>query len=101
MKVTINTNEVSNISWGAKGTKRVAQNIVNLLNTFLYEIAYDRTLGLSGKFIDMPIDQAIAIATTEIIELITEREPRATVEEVQFIQIDENGNMVFKVVVDI
>ncbi|OPX45073.1 hypothetical protein CLHUN_13050 [Ruminiclostridium hungatei] len=64
-------------------------------------MAYDRTLGLSGDFIDKPLDQAIAIAAAELSDLITQREPRASLIEVQSASTDEDGNIQFKVVVEI
>lgn len=101
MEVIIDTSQKANINWNAKGTERIIQNIVNLLNTFRYEVAYDRTIGLTGKFIDKPLDHAVAEATSEMYELITIYEPRATLKEVQYIGLDDKGNMQFKVVVDI
>lgn len=101
MILEINTSDKTQIEWDAKGNDRTIQNVANLLSTFKYEVAYDRTLGLSGKFVDKPLDQAIAEATTEIIDLINEREPNANVTEVEYTGNDENGNMQFKVVIDI
>ncbi|MGF7431101.1 hypothetical protein PQV03_10090 [Thermoanaerobacterium thermosaccharolyticum] len=101
MLVTIDTSNISNINWSASGTDRVIQNVINIIKTFKYEVAYDRTMGLTGKFIDKPLDEAIAFATAELIEAITEREPRTTVKEANFTRLDEDGNMSFEVVVDV
>ncbi|RCX20873.1 hypothetical protein DFR58_10175 [Anaerobacterium chartisolvens] len=100
MQVTIEMSGIQ-INWTAKGNERITQNIINLLNTRKYEVAYDRTLGLSGAFIDMPLDRAIAETTAEIYDLISSREPRAELIEVLHTGIDEDGNMQFKVVVEI
>jgi phage baseplate assembly protein W len=100
MQITIDTLQ-RNINWGARGVDRIAQNITNLLSTFKYEVAYDRTLGMSGNFIDKPKDVAIALATAEIYELIALREPRAKVVDVLFVGLYENENMQFKVVVEV
>ncbi len=99
MEVIVDTSK--GISWVSKGNDRIVQNIINLLNTRKYEVAYDRTLGLSGDFIDKPSDEAIAIITAEVSDLISTREPRAELIEVLYAGTDENGNMQFKVVVDI
>jgi predicted component of type VI protein secretion system len=99
MEVIIDTSQ--GISWASKGNDRIIQNIINLLNTRKYEVAYDRTLGLSGDFIDKPSDEAIAIITTEISDLISTREPRAELIEVLNAGADADGNMKFRVVVDI
>lgn len=101
MDITINISNSQGVDWAAKGTDRIVQNIVNLLNTFRYEVAYDRTLGLSGKFIDKPTDKSIAETIAEIYDLIQTREPRAKLKEVQYIGLDEQGNMQFKVVIDV
>ncbi|MDF2591975.1 MAG: hypothetical protein K0S75_1441 [Clostridia bacterium] len=100
MQITIDTTQ-SNINWSAKGVDRIAQNITNLLNTIKYEVAYDRTLGMTGKYIDKPKDDAIAIATAEIYEIIRQREPRAKVVDVLYIGLDESENMQFKVVIEV
>lgn len=100
MVVNIDTATMS-LTWGTKGNNRIIQNIVNLLQTRKYEVAYDRTLGLSGNFIDKPVDEAIALATAEITDLILQYEPRATLVEVLHVGNDEDGNIQLKVVVDI
>lgn len=100
MVVNIDTSTMS-LAWGTKGNDRIVQNIVNLLQTRKYEVAYDRTLGLSGDFIDKPAGEAIALATAEITDLILQREPRATLLEVLHAGTDQDGNIQLKVVVDI
>lgn len=100
MIVNIDTSTMS-LKWGTKGNNRIIQNIVNLLQTRKYEVAYDRTLGLSGDFIDKPAEEAIALATAEITDLILQREPRAILLEVLHAGIDQDGNIRLKVVVDI
>ena len=101
MTYTIDTSNKFSISWGSKGHARILQNVINLLNTNRYEIAYDRTLGIGTDWIDMPADQAAAVVSNQIIELISEREPRAEVKEVQYMGVDDNGTILLKVVVDI
>ena len=101
MQVIIDTSADNVLDWSAKGENRIVQNILNLLKTYKYEVAYDRTLGLTGKFIYKPLDQSIAIAIEEIYEQISLREPRAKVIDVQHVGFDREGNMQFKVVVEI
>lgn len=101
MQIIIDTSQPNQLNWGASGANRIAQNVLNLLTTSKYEIAYDRTLGIDRTFIDKPLQEAISLATAQIYEVITEREPRATVESVDFVSIDEEGNMNFKVVINI
>lgn len=100
MQYEINTSDNS-INWAAKGTERIIQNVINLISTYRYEVAYDRILGLNPDLIHMPINQIEAEITNEIISLISDYESRATVESVDFIGVDDEGNMQFKVVIDI
>lgn len=101
MEIIIDTSTEKVTDWSSKGAARIVQNVVNLLNTLRYEVAYDRTLGLTGSFIDKPADQAVALATAEIYELISEKEPRATLIEVLCVGTDAIGNMQFKVVIEL
>ncbi len=101
MQITIDTSQKAEINWLSKDKGRIVQNVSNLLSTYKYEVAYDRTMGLTRFFVDTPLQNAIATATTEIIELINAREPRATVKGVYFTDTDINGNMQFKVVIEV
>ena len=100
MLITINTGNFI-LDWTATGINRIAQNVFNLISTFKYEVAYDRTLGIDGSFIDSPLLKAITQATAQIYDIIAEREPRASVTDVNFISVDDTGNLQFEVVVDI
>lgn len=94
-------NEPKAINWGATGSEEIAQNVRTLINTLKYEVAYDRTLGIRPDFSDMPMPEAVALVTAQIYAVIDEREPRAVVESVDFLEISTDGNLIFKVVVDI
>ena len=91
----------TNIDWTVKGTTKIAQNVLNLLKTFRYEVAYDRTLGMPKDYIDLPIDQAIPNVTAAVYELIRGKEPRANLLEFNFRGIDKGGNMLFEVVIEV
>jgi len=100
MQITINTQSFK-LAWNAKGIDRIAQNVFNLISTFKYEVAYDRTLGIDSSFLDKPLPIAIAQSTAQIYDVVAEREPRASVTDVNFISVDDTGNLQFEVVVDI
>lgn len=87
------------INWSAKGHQRILQNITNLLNTFMYEVAYDRILGRNPKNIDKPQEQFVPSVIAETYEIIETYEPRATIKSVEI--INEDGENAIKVVVDI
>lgn len=97
----LNTSETPDIDWAATGTAEVVQNVFTLITTHKYEVAYDRTLGLDAGYVDLPLAESIAFATAQIYAAIDEREPRATVEDVQYTGTDEEGNMILRVVIDV
>ncbi|MCL6456719.1 MAG: hypothetical protein K6T85_01810 [Gorillibacterium sp.] len=101
MFITIRTSEFPMIDWAATGTAEIVQNVFTLMNTFKYEVAYDRTLGLKQDFIDMPEQEAVAFATAQIYSVIKEREPRVKVIDVSYQGLDDNAGLLFEVVIDI
>lgn len=101
MEYSIDTSKPFVQNWSAKGPERILQNVFNLLNTWRYEVAYDRTLGMKTNILDKPQDVAVAAYTAEVYRLVSEYEPRARVKEVQFVGINDEGNMEFKVVLEI
>jgi phage baseplate assembly protein W len=101
MRFEIQTSDSPSIDWAAKGADEIVQNVFNLLNTGKYEVAYDRTLGISRDFVDMPLTEAVALVTAQIYDVIAEREPRANVEEVTFTGVSDTGDLNFKVVIEV
>ncbi|MDA3732031.1 hypothetical protein PBV87_11115 [Niameybacter massiliensis] len=101
MRYTIETLQVSSLDWNAKGDKRILQNIRNLLTTWRYEVAYDRTKGLDPSILYLPKDDAIALYTAEVYRLLETYQPDVEVVSVDLIKIDEEGNIDFKVVVEL
>lgn len=95
--VTIYSNQ--KINWNAKGNERILQNVVNVLNTYRYEIAYDRILGRDPNNIDKPLVQTRDNLVAETYELIQTYEPRAKIKNVEIMQ-GEDGPII-KAVVDI
>ena len=100
MLVTINAQNYV-LDWAAKGINRIAQNVFNLISTIKYEVAYDRTLGMDSSYVDKPSPVATAQAIAQVYDIIAEREPRASVESVNFKSIDDAGNVQLEVVIDI
>lgn len=66
----------------SRGATRIAQNVRNLINTYRYEVAYHRTMGLPAEIIDAPTPEAMAELGVEVRALIARYEPRARVEDV-------------------
>ena len=99
IEVVVNS-QIKGIDWTAKGTQRITQNVLNLINTYKYEIAYNRVLGLSASLVDKPSNYTIQMLQSEIFELVSRFEPRATVKDVE-IFANELGDITVKVVIDI
>lgn len=100
MQIVIDTTQQT-INWAARGAEEIAQNCLTLIRTMHYEVAYDRTLGIRPDYIDMPLSGAVPFVTAQIYKVIDEREPRATVENVEFIGTNDAGEMQFRVVIDV
>lgn len=101
MEYVIDTSKPVQLNWAAKEAERIVQNVYNLINTWRYEIAYNRIKGIDPSLLDKPADVAAALYTAEVYRMVAEYEPRATVKEVIYLGVDSDGHMQFKVVVDI
>lgn len=85
------------IDWNAKGNKRILQNVNNIINTIKDEVPYDRLRGRDPKNVDKTNKNRNALIE-ETYDLIKTYEPRVTVRSVE---IEENENLIIKVVVSI
>lgn len=101
MSYTIDTSQPINLNWSATGKERIVQNVFNLISTFKYEVAYNRAKGINPAILDKPINILEAAYISEVYRVVDEYEPRATVEKVSLSDVDDEGNMQFKVVIDI
>lgn len=84
------------IDWSAKGKERIAQNVQNLINTFRYEVAYHRTMGIPVDIIDSPTPESMATLEVEVRSLLARYEPRANVQNV-LVTTDNNGKLQIEV----
>ena len=100
MEYTIDTSNTE-LNWNATDEERIVQNVLNLIRTFRYEVGYDRTRGITPAVVDKPLEEAVMIYTAEIYRVVELYEPRATVKSVNFTGLDDDGNMQFRVVIDI
>ncbi|TGY93443.1 hypothetical protein E5329_18675 [Petralouisia muris] len=71
--------------------EEVIQNLYFLYSSTEYDIPLDRGLGLSGAYIDKPIDTAKALATINIYDKTEEYEPRAEIVNIDFEADYERG----------
>jgi phage baseplate assembly protein W len=101
VELVIDTSAPAALDWAAAGVARIAQNVRNLISTFRYEVAYDRTLGIDPALLDKPAETAAAQYIAEVYRVVSLYEPRAMVKDVRFTGVDTDGNMQFQVVVEI
>ena len=95
MVVTINTTENNNtLSWGrTKGKDRIIQNVQNILNTYKYEVAYNRNLGISPDIIDKDVQTMKNIIMEDLFDNIKQYEPRAKLLSVNIDDISMDGHI--------
>jgi phage baseplate assembly protein W len=77
----------------------IRRSLMLLYGTREGEAALDRNYGLSWDCIDMPVPQARAMLTEEIITKTETYEPRATVTEVSF-GTSEDGTISPEVIIE-
>lgn len=74
MQYEIDTSKAVNLNWNAQGDERILQNVVNLINTWKYEIAYNRQKGMETSTIDRPHDVAAALYVSEVFRVVGQYE---------------------------
>lgn len=73
------------INWSPKNVvDEVLQNVATILATQVGTVPYSRRLGVNVALVDSPMPVFIAAATREIIQKISEFEPRAIIHSVSF-----------------
>jgi len=97
---TIVTSQVD-LDWSAKGGQRRVQNIRNLLNTWRYDIAYNRIMGLNPDMIDKPTPIMAALYTADVYRLVQEYQPDVTVKSVTVKGIGAEGQIDAEVVIEV
>ena len=90
----------SSINWNASGHESIIQNIINILNTVRYEVAYDRIMGRDSSNLDKNFNEIESLLIAETYDLIEEYEPRVKIENVYINQL-ETGEINIRVVVEI
>jgi len=73
--------------------EEVVQNLYFLYSSTEYDIPLDRGFGLSGTYIDKPIETAKALVTTNIYDKTEEYEPRAEIVSIEFKGDYEKGTL--------
>lgn len=74
--------------------EEILQNVAIIITTSKFSVPLNRDLGLSQRFIDMPLPVAKAILISEIHDAIEKYEPRASIGEITFKGDELNGKLV-------
>lgn len=98
---TIDTSQEVNLDWSSQGSDRKVRNIRNLLNTWRYEVAYNRIMGLNPDIPDKPAGIAAALYAAEVYRLIQDYQPDVIIKSVTYNGIDSEGNVDALVVLEI
>ncbi len=73
------------INWAPQTVvEEVLQNVSTILATQIGTVPYSRKLGVTSGLVDSPIPIFIATATREVIQKVSEFEPRAIIHSVSF-----------------
>ena len=99
--VTIDSGKENVLNWAAKGQDRIIQNIYNILNTYKYEVAYNRNLGISPDVIDKDVETMKSIITEDLFDNIKRYEPRATLKSVEVKEISSDGKIVAVIKIEV
>lgn len=91
----------SQIDWSAKGTDRVLQNVMNLLKTKMYEVPFLRYMGIDPDLIDKRQQEVEIDLRINVKEMIETYEPRATFIDLTIEGVDENGDLIYYVEVEV
>lgn len=76
---------ILNINWAPSNVvEEVLQNVATILSTQIGTVPYSRTLGVSTSLVDNPMPAFIAAATREVIQKVSEFEPRAIIHTVSY-----------------
>lgn len=100
MVVTIRSND-DVIDWGAKDVDRIIQNARNILRTRKFEVPFLREMGLTPDYIDAPSEKIKSDIAAEVTAALNAYEDRAEVLDVFIESVDENGDYVLAVKLEV
>lgn len=86
------------INWNALGAERKAQNVVNLINTVMCEVPFNRDKGIDESFIDGNLNEVKNKIVENAYDLINKFEPTV---KIKSITLTKEENPKLKVVIDI
>jgi len=78
---------------------RIKKNVINLLSINKDEVHFDCDLGQSVDFVDKHPEKITSEMLTDTLDMLSKREPRASVSIGDIITITQNGDYECKVVI--
>ena len=75
------------------------QNVTNLMNIRKNEVCLDRSMGIDADFIDKSTKRITSGIITNLIDMITEKEPRASLSIGDLVELNDNGEYQLKAVI--
>ena len=100
MIVTLYSNQ-DTIEWGVTGKERIVQNVRNIIRTRMYEVPFMRGMGINPDYIDSATSVVESELISQISEAITEYEDRADVLEAWIDSVDEKGEYIIAVKIEV
>ncbi len=74
--------------------EEVLQNVAMIISTPKFSVPLNRKFGLAQRFIDKPIQAAQPVMISEVLEAIEEYEPRAEIENVDYVLGNRPGVLI-------
>ncbi len=81
--------------------KRILQNVNNLMNVRKQEVCFDRSMGIDADYIDKSEKKITSGTITALIDMISEKEPRASLSVSDLINLNENGEYTLRAVINV
>lgn len=102
MVLEITNNDSGKLPFGnIRGTDRIIQNVINIMNTYKYEVAYNRGFGISPDIIDKDIETMSAMVIEDLFDSIKTNEPRAKLISVDIQNIATDGHITATVRIEV
>ena len=89
------------IEWGLTGAERIVQNVLNIIRTRMYEVPFMRKMGIDPDYIDNTLSYVQNNIENDVISLVEEYEPRATIISAVLAGFDDNGNYIINAEVEV
>lgn len=81
--------------------ERISKNITNLMSIKKNEVSFDRSLGITVDYLDKSENKITSEMITDLLDMLSEKEPRAEISINDLVNINENGEYSFKAVINI